>query len=102
MPTGQSMSPAVSLVPQPHAPEKHSSEPLHGTEVPGAHVPLPSHAAGVNVFPVHEPGQLVPDATNVHAPVPLQPVAPHAPPMGEHAAVQQLPVPVVPQTPDVH
>jgi hypothetical protein len=38
---------------------------------------------------------------NTQAPVASQPVAPQIPPVGLHAAVQQLPDPVVPQTPDV-
>jgi hypothetical protein len=37
----------------------------------------------------------------LHAPLPLQEVAPQVPVM-QLAAVQQLPVPVVPQLADVH
>lgn len=43
--------------------------------------------------------QLVVLLGKMHAPVAVQSVAPHAPPIGLHAATQQwVPVPAVPQT----
>jgi hypothetical protein len=72
---------------------------------PALQVPAPSHdPPGVNVEPEHD--GLAPHAVPLdgksHAPVPLHPVAPHAPPTGEQAAVQHAPVPPTPQTPLVH
>ncbi len=70
----------------------------HGLGVPAAQLPEPSQVDGVSVLPVHEAPHAVPDATNTHAPLLSQSVAPHAPPIGVHAAVQQcVPVPLVPQ-----
>ncbi len=75
--------------------------------VPAVHVPEPLQVpAGVNVslpVPPHdaEPHDVVLPG-NTHAPEVLQAVAPQAPPMGSHTAVQQLPDPATSQTPDEH
>jgi hypothetical protein len=68
------------------------------------HVPVPLQVLVVSCPLLQDDGaHWVPLAGKTHAPVPgLHPVAPQAPPMGEQAAVQQLPVPAVPQTPLVH
>src|SRR5438105_1038835 len=78
--------------------------PAHGADVPALQVPLPLQVgAVVNVEPLHDGlPQLAPEIGKAHAPVPPQPVAPQVPPIGEQAAVQQFPVPTVPQTPLVH
>jgi hypothetical protein len=76
--------------------------------VPGSHAPIPSHVLAVvsELEPMpseHDAARhVVPLGGNWHTPVVSQPVAPHAPPTGEHAVVQQLPVPVVPHTPLEH
>jgi hypothetical protein len=62
------------------------------------HVPEPLHVEVVSSPPAHDVAQVVVLPGNTHAPLALHPVAPHVPPVGEHAAVQQLPVPEIPQT----
>jgi hypothetical protein len=68
------------------------------------HAPLPSHALGVSMKPLHVLPHGVVAAVYWHAPVPLaQPLAPQMPPV-VHAEgpSQQFPVPVVPQMPLAH
>jgi hypothetical protein len=77
----------------------------HAAGAPAVHAPLPSHALIVRVDPGlgQEVAHCVPFATNEQAPVAVQSVAPHAPPIGLQVAVQQrVPVPLVPQMPFVH
>jgi hypothetical protein len=72
---------------------------------PVAQVPEPSQAsAAVSTVPLQDAlaPQAVPDTGKLHAPLVSQSVAPQAPPTMLHAALQQLPTPVVPQTPLVH
>jgi len=77
--------------------------PAHAPDVPVVlHAPAPLQPNVVRVLPEHEVLQSVVEPGNTHAPAPLQPVAPQVPPMGLHAAVQQLPEPATPQTLLVH
>src|SRR5579871_2398202 len=68
--------------------------------VPGAQVPPPLHVgADVRIDPEQDGLPQVLPFGNRHVPAALQSVAPHAPPIGLQAAVQQwVPVPTVPQT----
>jgi hypothetical protein len=65
-------------------------DPMQETGV-ALQVPVPEQVpTGVNMFPLHEADpHMVVLPGNVHAPVVSQPVAPHVPAVGEHAAVQQ-------------
>jgi hypothetical protein len=75
---------------------------VQSTGVPGAQPPAPLHVpGGVKMLRLQLPPLHCTPVGYVHAPVPSQAVAPHVPPV-VHAAVQQLPVPLVPQTPDRH
>jgi hypothetical protein len=73
--------------------------------VPAVHEPLPSQLPAVVSCPLLHAGlpHEVLLSGNRHAPVDAsQPVAPQAPPVGLHAAAQQVPVPARPHTPLVH
>ena len=71
------------------------------TGVMVVHVPVPLQLPPVKTVPLHEL-QLVPLPGPTQAPVaPSHDVAPQTP-VVVHAAVQQLPVPLVPHTPLVH
>jgi hypothetical protein len=75
-----------------------------GADVPPMHVPAPLQVPPFVSWPFwhEEAPQLVPLGGYTHAPVALQSVAPHVPPV-VHAAVQQrVPVPDAPHTPLVH
>jgi len=75
--------------------------PVHALGAPAAHVPLPLQALTVSWPLRHEGVPHAPPAVgNTHAPVPLHDVAPHVP--LAHAVVQQLPVPLTPQTSLAH
>jgi hypothetical protein len=76
----------------------HWSPPAQPT-VDALHVPVPLQVLVVSAALVQDGvAHWVPLPGKTHAPVVgLQPVAPHAPPIGEQAAAQQLPVPAVPQ-----
>jgi hypothetical protein len=79
--------------------------PGHGDVVPLLHVPEPLQVlAAVSMPALHDAApQVVPAAGNTQAPVALQSVAPHVPPIGLHDAAQQwVPVPATPQTPAEH
>jgi hypothetical protein len=87
-----------------HAVELAQTKPPgQGAVAPALQVPEPLHVlAAVNMAPVHEgePHDTLLEGY-MHPPVPLQPVAPQAPEVSQ-AIAQQLPMPVVPQTPLVH
>jgi hypothetical protein len=74
--------------------------PAQAAGVPAVQLPEPLQALGVSVLPEQDDPQLVPLPGPTHAPPALHEVAPHTPVM-MHAAAQQLPVPLVPQMPDV-
>jgi hypothetical protein len=90
-----STHPAVALQTSPVAaqsvvvPVEQEPEPL---QVPALVNWLPAQPAAL---------QVVLDVGYMHAPAASQPVAPQVPVPGQ-AALQQLPVPLVPQTPEVH
>jgi hypothetical protein len=67
---------------------------------PATQPPDPLHALGVSVLPEQDEPQLVPLPGPTQAPPALHEVAPQTP-VVVHADEQQLPVPLVPQTPDV-
>jgi hypothetical protein len=78
--------------------------PGHGPAVPAVQPPALLHVpAGVSDEPEHD---AVPHDVelvgNTHAPLELQPVAPHVPAVGLHALAQQLPLPARPHTLLVH
>jgi hypothetical protein len=76
--------------------------PGHAVGEPATQLPLPSHVLAV-IIPL-APAQEVPQGVlfdaKLQAPPALQVVAPQVP-VAQLAAVQQLPVPLVPQLPDV-
>ncbi len=66
-------------------------------------MPSPLHVDVVSSPFEHDVPHGVPLDGSTHAPVAaLHPVAPHAPPIGEHVDAQQSPAPATPQTPLVH
>jgi hypothetical protein len=76
----------------------HLTPPGQGA-VDEVHAPEPLQALVVS-SPLLQDGaaHTVPMTGKTHAPMPSQDVAPHTTPMGEQAAVQHAPTPVVPQT----
>jgi hypothetical protein len=77
--------------------------PAHGAGEPVLHAPEPSQVPPAVSMPFAHAGwpHERPGAGYLHAPAESQPLAPHVPPV-VHAAAQQLPAPVVPQTPLAH
>ena len=72
------------------------------TPASGRHEPSPSQALTVNVFPAQTCPQAVVAAGYTQAPVLSQAVAPQVGLAVLHAALQQFPVPLIPQTPETH
>jgi hypothetical protein len=68
-----------------------------------AQAPMPLQVWTVSTAPLQAAGPHSVEAPGkMQAPVPSQPVAPQVTPTGLQAVVQQSPVPLMPQTPDVH
>jgi hypothetical protein len=82
----------------------HFRPPEQADDVPPMHVPAPSHVPPFVSVPFwhEEAPQLVPLGGYTHAPVLLQSVAPHVPPVVQAAVQQRVPVPDGPHTPLVH
>ena len=87
-------------------PDAQARLPGQGAATGVPQVPLPLHSVSlvsIEVATAHETGTEQAVFGYTQAPVAgLQPMAPQVPPMGAQAAVQQLPVPVVPHTPLEH
>lgn len=99
------MSPVASFVP--HAVKQAFPPPLQTyglhEDVAVPQPPAPSQLWVVKVVPAHVVGLHVIAEGKLHAPVPVQSVAPQAPPVGVQAAEQQrVPLPVTPQMPFEH
>jgi hypothetical protein len=73
----------------------------HEVGVPAVQEPVPLHELTVSVLPVQVDPQAVELPGPTHAPVASQLVAPHVP-VVLHVAVQQFPVPIVPQIAEIH
>jgi hypothetical protein len=83
---------------------RHFRPPGHGAEVPPMHEPAPSQVPPLVRTPFwhEEAPQLIPLGGYTHAPVVLQSLAPHVPPVVQAAVQQWEPVPDAPHTPLVH
>jgi hypothetical protein len=106
-PVAQDASPIASLLGHDvaHATAlAHAKLPVHAVAAPpGLHVPSPLQVpAGVSIAFAQDAGHGALTPGNSHTPPTPHPVAPHAPAVGVHASVQQLPVPVTPHRPLVH
>jgi hypothetical protein len=102
---GSAQSVSMPHEPRHAEPLAHLTAPGHALGLPGLHEPDPLHVpAGVSWPFKHEAlPHDVEDDGNMHAPEGSQSLAPHVPPVGLHAAVQQRePVPAMPQTLLVH